>query len=95
MDKLTVTATVRTTTGKRAAKVLRATGILPAVMYNGKGEATMLQVNEAEFTKVWKQATPTTLIELVVGKDKYTATVQLLQVEAGTQKEMNVEFKLV
>ena len=31
MDKLTVTATVRSTTGKRAAKALRATGNLPAV----------------------------------------------------------------
>ena len=40
MDKMTVTAEIRTTSGKKAAKDLRATGILPAVMYNSKGEAT-------------------------------------------------------
>lgn len=95
MDKLTVTATVRSTTGKRAAKALRATGNLPAVMYNGKGEATMLQVNEAEFTKVWKQATPTTLVELVVGKEKHLAFIKDTEYNIITDKNLHADFQVI
>ena len=95
MDKLTVTAAVRTTTGKRAAKALRATGNLPAVMYNGKGEATMLQINEAEFTKVWKQATPTTLIELVVGKEKHLAFIKDTEYNIISDKNLHADFQVI
>jgi ribosomal protein L25 (general stress protein Ctc) len=50
MEQLVLKATKRTETGKAAAKRLRETGNLPAVMYNHQGQATMLSVNEAEFT---------------------------------------------
>lgn len=95
MDKLTINATVRTTTGKRAAKALRAKGILPAVMYNGKGEATMLEVNEAEFTKVWKQATPTTLVELVVGKETNLAFIKDTEYDIIADKNLHADFHVI
>ncbi|MBO7164012.1 MAG: 50S ribosomal protein L25, partial [Spirochaetaceae bacterium] len=57
MDQFVVNATIRKDTGKRAAQKLRQNGRLPAVMYNSKGESVMLDVDEAEFTKVWKNAT--------------------------------------
>ena len=52
MDQFVVNATIRKDTGKRAAQKLRQNGRLPAVMYNSKGESVMLDVDEAEFTKV-------------------------------------------
>ena len=66
MEQLTLNAVTRTVSGKKAAKKLREQGRLPAVMYDAKGEAFMLDVDEAEFTKVWKSATPTTLVSLVI-----------------------------
>ena len=70
MDKIVINAKTRTETGKSVAKKLRAAGRLPAVMYNEKGEATMLDIDAAEFSKVWRTVTPTTLITLNVdGKD--------------------------
>ncbi|MBQ0166669.1 MAG: 50S ribosomal protein L25 [Treponema sp.] len=95
MDYMTVNAEERKTTGKRAAKALRATGKLPAVMYNSKGEATMLSVEEAEFTKVWKLATPTTLIKLVVGKKEYLAFIKDTEYDIITDKNLHVDFQVI
>lgn len=93
MDRLTLNATVRTETGKGAARRLRTTGNLPAVVYNSKGEATMLMVNESEFTKVWKQATPTTLISLII-KDSTPRLVFIKATEYHiiTDKNLHVDF---
>jgi large subunit ribosomal protein L25 len=62
MEQLVVNAAQRTETGKVAARALRKTGKIPAVMYNSKGESTMLSVDEKDFAKVRKSATPTTLV---------------------------------
>ena len=66
MSKQTINAKVRTVTGKSAAKKLREVGSIPAVMYNDKGEATMLEVNSTEFEKVWRSITATTSVILNV-----------------------------
>ena len=66
MSKQTINAKIRTVSGKSAAKKLREAGSIPAVMYNDKGEATMLEVNAVEFNKVWRSITATTSIDLVV-----------------------------
>ena len=95
MDYLTVNASIRTAKGKKAGKALRATGRLPAVMYNSKGESTMLDVDELEFTKVWKQATPTTLINLVVGKDTYLAFIKDTEYDIITDRNLHVDFHVI
>ena len=73
---------------------LRTEGFLPATVYGKGKESVSIQLDKRVFINNYKNNKDAEF-ELVVGKDKYTATVQLLQVEAGTQKEMNVEFKLV
>ena len=95
MDYMTLSAEVRTESGKKFAKQLRAEGKLPAVMYNSKGVATMLSVNEAEFTKVWKQATPTTLIKLTVGKDTMLAFIKDTEYDIITDKNLHVDFHVI
>lgn len=95
MDYMTLSAEVRTGSGKKFAKQLRAEGKLPAVMYNSKGVATMLSVNEAEFTKVWKQATPTTLIKLTVGKDTMLAFIKDTEYDIITDKNLHVDFHVI
>ena len=64
MSKQTIDAKTRTTTGKTAAKNLRKEGRIPAVVYNAKGEATSIDVDEVEFNKIWRTITPTTSIVL-------------------------------
>lgn len=66
MEKLIINAKPRTTTGKTAAKKLRATGRLPAVVYDATGKSTMLDIDEVEFNKVWRTITPTTLVSLKI-----------------------------
>ncbi len=95
MERMTLNAAVRTTTGKSAAKALRATGRLPAVMYNSKGEATMLDVDEIEFTKVWKVATPTTLINLVVDGKTYTAFIKDTEYDIISDKNLHADFHVI
>ncbi len=95
MDRLSLNATVRKGTGKVYSKTIRANGVLPAVMYNWKGEAEMLEVNEVEFTKVWKQATATTLINLVVDGKTHLAFIKDTEYDIVTDKNLHVDFHVI
>ena len=56
--------------GKKAAK-LRASGVLPAVMYGPKEEATLISLDAKEFDKVFKEAGESTIINLEgLGEEK-------------------------
>ncbi len=96
MERLVINAKTRTLSGKGAARRLRATGQLPAVMYNSKGEAGMLEVNESEFFKVWKQATPTTLVSLVVdGGKSQLAFIKSTDYNIILDKNIHVDFHVI
>ncbi|MBE6344475.1 MAG: 50S ribosomal protein L25 [Spirochaetaceae bacterium] len=96
MDQLVVNAVSRTETGKRAAKKLREKGRLPAVVYNSKGESTLIDVDEAEFTKVWKSATKSTLIDLKIdGKDGNKVFIKDTEYDIKTDKNLHVDFHAV
>ncbi len=96
MDQLVVNAVTRITTGKRAAKKLRENGHLPAVMYNSKGESVMLDIDEVEFTKVWKNATPSTLINLKVdGKTDNLVFIKDTEYDIKTDKNLHVDFHAI
>ncbi len=95
MDQLVIKANVRTDSGKSAAKNLRANGRLPAVMYNSKGESTMLDIDEAEFTKIWKQATPTTLVKLDVNGSSCLAFIKDTEYNIIQDKNLHADFHVV
>ena len=92
MSKMTINAKTRTVTGKTAAKKLREAGSIPAVMYNDKGEATMLEVNEVEFNKVWRTITPTTSISLVVDGKENLALIKDAEYNIRTDKVLHADF---
>ena len=73
---------------------LRASGFLPATVYGKGKESVSIQVDKRNFLNTYKNAKDE-VFELVVGKNKYNAKVQHLQIEAGTQIEKNIEFILV
>ncbi len=96
MDKLIINAQKRTETGKKAAQKLRAEGSLPAVMYNSKGESVMLAVNESEFSKVRKVATPTTLVSLVVdGEKEKIAFIKDTHYNIISDSDIHVDFHVI
>ena len=92
MEQLVLKASKRTETGKAAARKIREEGKLPAVVYNHKGESTMLTVDEAEFTKVWKQATATTIICLDVEGTKLNALIKDTEYDIISNKNLHVDF---
>lgn len=92
MSKQTLNAKVRTVTGKTAAKRLREVGSIPAVMYNNKGEATMLEVNEVEFNKIWRTITPTTSITLNVDGKECLALIKDAEYNIRTDKVLHADF---
>ncbi len=92
MSKQTLNAKVRTASGKTAAKKLRQVGSIPAVMYNDKGEATMLEVNEVEFNKIWRTITPTTSINLVVDGKEHLALIKDTEYNIRTDKVLHADF---
>ena len=92
MSKQTLNAKVRTASGKTAAKKLRQVGSIPAVMYNEKGEATMLEVNEVEFNKIWRTITPTTSINLVVDGKEHLALIKDTEYNIRTDKVLHADF---
>ncbi|AEE17192.1 50S ribosomal protein L25 [Treponema brennaborense] len=96
MDQLVVNAVTRTETGKRVAKKLRENGRLPAVMYNSKGEAVMLDIDEVEFTKVWKSATPTTLVNLKLdGKSDNLVFIKDTEYDIKTDRNLHADFHAI
>ena len=92
MSKQTINAKIRTVSGKSAAKKLREAGSIPAVMYNDKGEATMLEVNAVEFNKVWRSITATTSIDLVVDGKKMPALIKDTEYNIRTDQVLHADF---
>lgn len=95
MDQLVLKAATRAESGKKVAKKLRGNGSLPAVMYNSKGEAVMLTVDEDAFTKVWKVATPTTLVNLDVDGKKNLVFIKDTQYDIISDKNLHVDFHAI
>ncbi len=95
MDQLVLKAATRDMAGKKVAKNLRMSGSLPAVMYNSKGEATMLSVQEEAFTKVWKAATPTTLVNLEVGAKKHLVFIKDTHYDIIKDANLHVDFHAI
>jgi large subunit ribosomal protein L25 len=96
MDTKIVNAATRTTLGKRAARDLRLTGKIPAVMYNDKGVATSLAIDEGEFARVRKASTPTTLVNLLVDeKDAGIAFIQDTEYDIKTDKNLHADFFVI
>ncbi|MCQ2576973.1 MAG: 50S ribosomal protein L25 [Treponema sp.] len=92
MEKMVITAAARAETGKKAAKKLREVGRIPAVVYNSKGEATWVSVDEVEFNKVWRSITATTVITLDVDGKKADALIKDTEYCIRTDKVLHADF---
>jgi len=95
MEQMVINAKTRTESGKKYAKKIRGTGVIPAVAYNEKGESTLLEVNAAEFSKVWRSITKTTLVNLKIdGKDN-DAYIKDTEYDIKTDSNLHADFHVV
>lgn len=92
MGQFVINANSRDVKGKEAAKRLRAQGRIPAVMYNAKGEATMLDVDEIEFNKVWRTVTPTTMVTVSVAGANHNVLIKDTEYNIRTDKVLHADF---
>ena len=92
MSKQTLNAKTRTVTGKTAAKNLRKEGRIPAVVYNAKGEATSIDVDEVEFNKIWRTITPTTSIVLNIDGKENVALIKDVEYNIRKDKALHADF---
>ncbi len=95
MEQFVINAKTRTVTGKTAAKKIRATGNLPAIAYNEKGESIMLEINAAEFSKVWRSITKTTLVNLKIDGQDNMAYIADTEYDILTDKNLHADFHIV
>ncbi|HEX5035004.1 MAG TPA: 50S ribosomal protein L25/general stress protein Ctc [bacterium] len=94
MERQHLTATPRDKSGKGVARRLRATGAIPAVLYGQGQEATLLQVNLRDFTKVVSTgAGINVLFDLdIQGKGKIPVIVKDYQAHVIDRKFTHVDF---
>lgn len=92
MERQTINAKTRTTKGKSAAKRLREVGSIPAVVYNDKGESTMLEVNAIEFNKIWRNITKTTPVNLNVDGKDYLALIKDVEYNIRNDSVLHADF---
>lgn len=92
MEKQTISAKTRTVSGKAAAKRLREVGSIPAVVYNDKGESTMIEVNSVEFNKVWRNITKTTPVELNVDGKTSLALIKDVEYNIRNDSVLHADF---
>lgn len=69
MEQIIVQAALRETRGKNAARRLRVTGQIPAILYGGKGNAQALEVNTKQVTAILRSASGHNTIFKVKTKD--------------------------
>lgn len=92
MDQLVINAKTRTECGKSVANNLRKQGKLPAVMYNSKGESTMLEIDEVEFNKVWRSITSTTLVSVALDGASHNVFIKDTEYNIRTDKVLHADF---
>lgn len=98
MDKQTLSAQIRTVTGRKVKK-LRKEGILPANIFGKKVKSEAIQVLLKDFVKTYKEAGETGLLNLVTtdGKKKEERAVLVSNVQTDPLSDVptHVDFRQV
>ena len=92
MEQMVVSAETRAETGKKAARLLREAGKIPAVVYDEEGKATSISVDSVQFNKVWRSITKTTLVTLDVAGKKSDALISDVEYDIMTDTVLHADF---
>ncbi len=94
MEIITIEAKKRTVQGKANA-ALRRSGFIPTVMYGKSQEPISLELPEQVFTRVYRIAGESTLIDVVVDGVKHKVLVQDVARDALTDRIIHADFHKV
>jgi large subunit ribosomal protein L25 len=78
--------------GKSAARKLRATGRLPAVIYGTGIDSIAIALNTSELVKALHEHGAHPLVTVKVGSDEHLALVKEIQVDALSQTALHADF---
>ena len=92
MEQLVIEAKTRSETGKKAARLTRANGRIPAVVYDEAGKSTSITVDSIQFNKVWRSITSTTLVTLDVEGKKYDAFIRDTEYDIIKDEVLHADF---
>ncbi|HBB64711.1 MAG: 50S ribosomal protein L25, large subunit ribosomal protein L25 [candidate division WS6 bacterium GW2011_GWC1_33_20] len=81
MEKLNLQK--REITGKKV-KHLKKDGLVPAVVYNSKGDSTNVSVTKSDADWLYRNATSTTILDTVIGKEEYKTLVKEFGINSKT-----------
>lgn len=81
----------REVTGSKVAK-LRDKELLPAVLYGPKIKNEAMQVNEKEFSEIFKEAGESSLIALKIGEESFQVLAHNIQKDPLTGKFLHIDF---
>lgn len=88
----TLSAQKRTTKGQ----YVRAEGLVPAVIYGAAGDSVSLSLSLKDFTKLYKAAGESSLIDLTIdGKDGGKVLVQDVQFDPTNDRPMHVDLRRI
>ncbi len=88
---ISLEATLRKVLGKKT-KAIKDRGQIPAVVYGPGVKNVSIQVDEKEFKKVFKKAGESSLIELLVEKEKRPVLVHEIQKNPVSDKIIHIDF---
>ncbi len=88
---LTLNAKKREKLGKKV-KELRKEGVIPAVLYGPKIKAMPIEVDLKEFKKILKEAGESTLISLLIGKERFPVLIHEIKEDPLTDEPIHIDF---
>jgi len=91
MDKLTLQAEKRKTTGRKIKK-LRREGILPANVYGKDVKSQAIEITYKDFLSIYKKSGETNIIEVNLGNEKKPVLVHSIQKDPVTENILHVDF---
>ena len=91
MDQTLITADARTATKKGAARRLRRSGKIPAIMYGHSG-TTALTLDAHDFQAKFRDVSENTIINLTIGSASYDVLVKDFQEDILTDSIIHVDF---
>ena len=94
MEKIAITGTKREVLGKKV-KALRTAGKLPAVLYGHNVENKQIEISEKDFTKAFKSAGESTLVNLVVDGQSQQVLIHEVQHHYLHGRPIHVDFYAV
>ena len=71
---------------------LRKEGLMPAIFYGHKKEATLIHINNADFIKAWRYAGESTVIKLTTPEEEIEALIRDVDLDPLTNDPRHADF---